>query len=368
MDAKPKILVVDDSPGNLRYLMETLRDSYAVATARDGDKALALANGATKPDMILLDVVMPGMDGFEVCLRLKANPATCGIPVLFITALNDEQNELRGLTVGGVDFISKPFNPMLVKARIRSHLELKRHKDQLEDLVAERTRELEQTQDITILTLATLAETRDPETGGHIRRTQNYVRLLANHLYPHTRFAVLRETGMIELLYKSSPLHDVGKVGVPDHILLKPGKLTAEEWVEMKKHAVYGWNTLQVALRRMGENSFLRIAAEIAYTHHEKWDSSGYPRGLAGEEIPVSGRLMALADVYDALTSQRVYKISMSHDQATVMIVEGRGRHFDPEIVDAFLALQEQFHETAQQFVDDDDTGRIVAVRPLGSG
>ena len=339
-----------------------------MATARDGDKALALANGANKPDMILLDVVMPGMDGFEVCLKLKANPATCGIPVLFITALNDEQNELRGLTVGGVDFISKPFNPMLVKARIRSHLELKRHKDQLEDLVAERTRELEQTQDITILTLATLAETRDPETGGHIRRTQNYVRLLANHLHPHPRFAVLRETGMIELLYKSSPLHDVGKVGVPDHILLKPCKLTSEEFSEMKKHAVYGWNTLQVALRRMGENSFLRIAAEIAYTHHEKWDGSGYPRNLAGEDIPVSGRLMALADVYDALISQRVYKAGMSHDQATVIIVEGRGRHFDPEMVDAFLALKRQFHETARQFVDDDDTGRLMAVRPLGLG
>ncbi|CAK0750694.1 putative cyclic di-GMP phosphodiesterase VC_1348 [Gammaproteobacteria bacterium] len=354
MDAKPKILVVDDTPGNLQYLMEILRDSYTVATARNGVRALALANSSEKPEIILLDVMMHNMDGFEVCLKLKANPSTCSIPVLFITALNDEQSEVRGFTVGGVDFISKPFNSMRVKARIRTHLELKRHKDHLEELVVERTRELEQTQDITVQTLAALAETRDPETGGHIRRTQNYVSLLANHLHHHPRFAVLREVNMIKLLYKSSPLHDMGKVGVPDYILLKPGKLTDEEFVEMKKHAEYGWKTLTIALRQMGNNSFLRVAAEIAYTHHEKWDGSGYPRNLAGEEIPVSGRLMALADVYDALISRRVYKAAMSHNQATAIIVEGRCQHFDPDVVDAFIALQKQFRETAKQFADSD--------------
>ncbi len=366
MNNKPKILVVDDAPENLQVLVETLRDAYAVVPARNGAKALALANGSGKPDLILLDVMMPGMDGFEVCLKLKADPATWSIPVLFITALNDEASEVRGLTVGGVDFITKPFNPALVRSRIRSQLELKRHKDRLDDLVVERTRTLEQTQNVTIHVLAALAEARDPETGGHIKRTQNYVRLLAEQLRPHSRFAMLREAGIAELLFKSAPLHDVGKVGVPDHILLKPGKLTTEEWVEMRKHAEFGWNALQVALREMGEDSFLHIAAEIAYTHHEKWNGTGYPRGLAGEEIPVSGRLMALADVYDALISRRVYKSPMSHDQAVAIIVEGRDRHFDPEVADAFLALQEPFQETAQRFLDS-DAELMAAARRMGA-
>ncbi|MBF0285919.1 MAG: two-component system response regulator [Magnetococcales bacterium] len=361
MDAKPKILVVDDAPENLQILVETLRDSFAVVTAKNGEKALTLAQA--NPDLVLLDVMMPGMDGFEVCLKLKANPNTWSIPVLFITALHDEASEVRGLTVGGVDFITKPFNPVLVQARIRSHLELKCHKDRLDELVGERTRELEQTQDITIATLASLAEARDPETGGHIRRTQQYVRLLADHLKDHPRFTELRQPGMVELLYKSSPLHDVGKVGTPDHILLKPGKLTDEEFVEMKKHAVYGWNALKVALRRMGENSFLRIAAEIAYTHHEQWDGGGYPRGLAGDAIPVSGRLMALVDVYDALISRRVYKEGMPHERAAAIISEGRGRHFDPDVVDAFLALQARFHEIAELNQDSDADLNLMAHR-----
>ncbi|ABK45563.1 response regulator receiver modulated metal dependent phosphohydrolase [Magnetococcus marinus MC-1] len=349
---KQKILVVDDAPANLRILVESLSDEYSIAAARDGHKAIALANAKHRPDLILLDVMMPGLDGFEVCLKLKADPATWDIPVLFITALNDEENEVRGLTVGGVDFISKPFNPALVKARVRSHLELKSHRDRLEELVVNRTRELLRTQDVTINALASLAETRDPETGGHIKRTQHYVRLLAEQLIDHPDFMELQEPGMINLLYKSSPLHDVGKVGVPDHILLKPDTLTREEFEEMKRHADYGWKALDGAMRELGDNSFLRVAAEISYTHHEKWDGSGYPRGLAGREIPVSGRLMALADVYDALICRRVYKPPFTHEQATEIILQGRGQHFDPNVVDAFLRLQHPFQELAQQYAD----------------
>ncbi|MEO5347340.1 MAG: two-component system response regulator [Magnetococcus sp. YQC-9] len=354
MEKKIKILAVDDSPDNLRILLETLKEEYAVVIARNGPKALELARGITPPDVILLDVMMPEMDGFEVCLKLKADPATWSIPVLFITALNDDQSEVRGLTVGGVDFITKPFNPMLVRYRIRSQLELKRHRDHLEVLVAERTRELEQTQDLTIQTLAALAEARDPETGGHIRRTQHFIRLLAGKLQNHPRFTLLKQSGMIDLLYKSSPLHDVGKVGVKDHILLKPGKLTEQEFHEMKKHAIYGWNALKLAQRGTEENSFLHTAAAIAYTHHEKWDGSGYPRGLSGEEIPISGRLMALADVYDALTCRRVYKEPMPHEQAMAIILEGRGRHFDPDVVDAFVDLESEFATLAREMVDSD--------------
>ncbi|MEO5378240.1 MAG: two-component system response regulator [Magnetococcus sp. DMHC-6] len=361
MNGRPKILVVDDSPENLQILVETLRHDFAVVTAKNGSKALLLASSDTPPEVILLDVMMSDMNGFDLCLKLKANPLTWSIPVLFITALNDEQSEVRGLVVGGVDFITKPFNPVLVKARIRSQLELKRHKDFLEKMVAERTRELVQTQDITILTLASLAEARDPETGGHIRRTQNYVRLLAESLRLHPRFVGLRESGMVELLYKSTPLHDVGKVGVPDHILLKPGKLTDEEFTQMKKHTINGWNALRIALRQMGENSFLYVAAEIAYTHHEKWDGSGYPRQLVGENIPLSGRLMALADVYDALISRRIYKSGMSHEQAVEILVAGKGSHFDPDVVEAFLSIQEQFQETSKQFVDSDaELGKLA--------
>ncbi|NGZ27118.1 MAG: two-component system response regulator [Magnetococcales bacterium] len=367
MADKQKILIVDDATDNLQILMEILRDHYAVIPARTGERALALAASDSPPDLILLDVMMPHMDGFEVCLKLKASPKTWSIPVLFITALNDEESEIRGLTVGGVDFITKPRYHVLVKARIRSHLELKRHKDHLNELVSQRTKELIQTQDITIQTLASLAEARDPETGGHIKRTQNYVRLLAEHLQFHPRFTLLQDEGMVELLYKSAPLHDVGKVGVPDHILLKPGKLTDEEFIQMKKHSVYGWNALRAALAEMGENSFLRIAAEIAYTHHEKWDGSGYPRGIAGDAIPVSGRLMALADVYDALISRRLYKPAMPHEKAMSIIIEGRGNHFDPDVVDAFLARQDEFYAIAKEYIDS-DAALEMAVKRITHG
>ncbi|MBF0187685.1 MAG: two-component system response regulator [Magnetococcales bacterium] len=354
MSQRHKILIVDDIPENIQVLLETLRGEYTIIAARDGKTALRLAE-SKHPDLILLDVMMPGMDGYEVCLRLKSSPETWDIPVIFVTALGDDQDEARGLTVGGVDYITKPFTPELVQGRVRSQLELKLHKDRLEELVEERTKALHLTQDVTILTLASLAESRDPETGGHIIRTQSYVRYLAEKAAALPRFQGQLTPEIIELLYKSAPLHDVGKVGISDDILLKPGKLTKEEFDTMKQHAIIGWEALHTGEKRLGSTSFLKYAAEIALTHHEKWDGSGYPNGVAGDEIPLSGRLMAIADVYDALISHRVYKKPFSHAKAVSIIAEGRERHFDPDLTDLFIEHADAFRQIALEQAEYDD-------------
>lgn len=355
---RPNILLVDDVPANLRILVDTFRGQYEVRVATSGREALEILRGGWMPDIVLLDIMMPEMDGYEVCRRLKADSATAGIPIVFVTAMTDADDEAKGLELGAVDYVTKPFRPNLVKARVRNHLELKRHRDHLEQLVRERTVELEQTRQITIESLAGLAETRDPETGGHINRTRNYVLILA--AYISGRRPELLDMKTVELLHASAPLHDIGKVGVPDRILLKPGKLTDEEFGEMKKHTLYGRNALARVEARLGSNSFLRLAAEIAWTHHEKWDGSGYPQGLVGEAIPLSGRLMALADVYDALVSRRVYKPPLTHSQAVAIISEGRGKHFDPGIVDAFLATAEAFRSVASEYADSPEERQAV--------
>ena len=351
-DRVAKILLVDDNTTNLQLLHETLDGlGYKLLIAKNGQTALTIARKAL-PSLILLDIMMPEMDGYEVCQRLKADENTSHIPIIFITALVDEEDEAKGLGMGAVDYITKPINPELVRARVRNHLELKQYQDHLENLVKERTRRLALTQAVTIESLATLAEYRDPETGGHIKRTQNYVKALAVHLKDHPRYGAELDDEIIELLYLSAPLHDLGKVGVPDHILLKAGKLTDEEFEEMKKHTVYGHDALLITEQKLGKDTFLKYAREIAYTHQEKWDGSGYPSGLKGAEIPLSGRLMALADVYDALISKRVYKPPFPHEKAVQIIIEGKDRHFDPEIVDAFVELQETFRNIALTFAD----------------
>ena len=353
MDKKHrKILVVDDDSENIQILLEALGDEFAVIAARSGEKALALAIAAPPPDIILLDVMMPNMDGYEVCRRLKANPLTWGIPVLFVTSLNDIEDEKHGLEMGAADYIIKPFRPELVKARVRNQIDLKQYRDHLEQLVGERTRELSLTQDATIFTVANLAETRDPDTGAHIWRTQQYVRTLALHLAASPRYAAALTPPDIDLLYKSAPLHDIGKIGIADHILLKPGTLTPEEFEEMKKHSIIGWQALNRTVQLLGSNSFLRYACEIALTHHEKWDGSGYPQGLSGEAIPLSGRLMAVADVYDALISHRPYKKPLPHAEAAALIIEGRGHHFDPAIIDVFIVLEAEFQQISERVID----------------
>jgi len=351
----PKILLVDDNTANLQVLRETLDGSgYKLLIAKTGKSALEIVRKAG-PDLILLDIMMPEMDGYEVCRKLKADPITRHIPVIFLTAMADAEDEAKGLALGAVDYITKPINPGLVRARVRSHLELKRYRDHLQELVRLKTREVQLTQAVMIESLATLAEYRDPETGGHIKRTQNYVKALALQLKEHARFSDLLDEETIELLYLSAPLHDVGKVGVRDNILLKAGRLDDDEFELMKKHTLFGEEALRLTEQKLGNSTFLRHAREIAGSHQEKWDGSGYPRALKGEAIPVSGRLMAVADVYDALISKRVYKPPMPHEKAVAIIREGRGTHFDPDVVDAFLALEDTFRNIALTFADCDE-------------
>ncbi|HCY83870.1 MAG TPA: two-component system response regulator [Desulfobacteraceae bacterium] len=345
------ILVVDDTEANIDILVETLGSDHDVRVALNGAAALD-AVSHDPPDLILLDIVMPEMDGYQVCEILKNQPDTRDIPVIFITALSDARDEKKGLGLGAVDYITKPFSTELVRARVANHLELKRHRDTLARLVAQRTRELNLAREATIHSLAGLAETRDPETGGHILRTQRYVRALARVLAKSPVYADILTDEVIDLLFKSAPLHDIGKVGVADSILLKPDRLTDNEFEAMKLHTNYGRDALRFARERLGQNSFMDYAREIAYTHHERWDGSGYPLGLAGEEIPLSGRLMALADVYDALISQRVYKQPMGHINAVSIIASGRGTHFDPDIVDAFMEIKEDFRSIALTYPD----------------
>ncbi len=348
------VQIVEDTETNIDILVEALGSDYEVCVSMDGESAVQDIT-KNQPDIILLDIMMPGMDGYEVCEKLKQNTTTRNIPIIFLTALSDEQDEAKGLALGAVDYIVKPFSPELVKSRVRNQLELKSHRDHLEALVKERTAELELTQEVTLESMGTLAEYRDPETGGHIMRTKHYVKLLANHLMDHHFGAGFLNNDLVELFYKSAPLHDIGKVGVPDHILLKPGKLTVEEFEQMKKHTIWGRDAIAVSEKKLGKDSFMRYAREIAESHHEKWDGSGYPHGLKEDNIPISGRLMAVADVYDALISKRVYKPPFPHKKAVAIIIEGKGSHFDPEIADAFWTLKDSFKKLAIQFADFDE-------------
>ena len=377
MKQRAHVLVVDDQADNLLILEDALSDVYEVHPAMNGREALRYLNGGGRADLILLDVMMPEIDGYEVCRRLKSSESTRTIPVLFLTGLDRPEDEERGLELGAEDFIHKPISPPVVRARVRTHLALsratralERRNADLELLVAERTAEISEqarrlvsskqeviaAQAATITAFCALAEARDNETGNHIRRTQHYVRILAEALQDHARFRDQLDDEVIQLLFKSAPLHDVGKVATPDAILLKPGKLTPDEWVLMKQHCEYGRNAILQAESALGgvtDASFLQYAAEIAYGHHERWDGSGYPQGLAGDAIPLSARLMAIADVYDALISRRVYKQPIPHEEAIQMMLAERGRHFDPALVDALESAAGKFAEIAQNFRDE---------------
>jgi len=356
------ILVVDDTADNLDLMAGLLQDRYRVKVAINGEKALQIARSGSPPDLILLDIMMPGLSGYQVCEQLKQDPATRDIPIIFLTAMAATEDETRGLELGAVDFITKPVNPPIVLARVASQLQLKVAADVLRDQkswleaeVQRRTHDLIAIQDVTIQMMAGLAETRDSETGNHIRRTQHYVKALAQQLRSHPRYGSQLDDRTIDLLFRSAPLHDIGKVGIPDRILLKPGRFTPEEFAIMQTHTTLGRDAIATAERQLGvEVDFLRVAKEIAYSHQEKWDGSGYPQGLAGEAIPLSARLMALADVYDALISRRIYKQAMSQEDAVAIIEEGRGRHFDPDVVEAFRAVAGEFRAIAERFGDSD--------------
>ena len=356
------VLVVDDTPDNLMLIADLLRNRYRVKAANSGEKALRLLQGDALPDLILLDIMMPGLSGYDVAKQLKRAPRTRNIPIIFLTAMAAAEDEIRGLGLGAADYITKPIIPPVLLARVETQIKVKAaadflrdQNDFLEQEVQRRTREVTAIQDVTIHAMASLAETRDNETGNHIRRTQHYVKLMAELLREHPRFGHFLDEETIKLLFKSAPLHDIGKIGIPDRILLKPGRYTAEEFEIMKTHTTLGRDAIQHAEDQLGITvDVLQLAKEIAYSHQEKWDGSGYPQGLAGDDIPISARLMALADVYDALISRRVYKPGMPHAQAVEIIREGRGAHFDPDICDAFLAHSERFLAIAAQFADSD--------------
>ncbi len=358
------VLVVDDTEANVDILVEALGDSYDVSVAIDGESALEAVT-ESPPDIILLDIMMPGIDGYEVCRRLKQDPRHARIPVVFLTAMTEVENKTKGFQMGAVDYVTKPFEIMEVQARVKTHLslmlagrELEQQNEILEVKVAERTMELALTQDVTIHSLATLCETRDNETGGHILRTQRYVKALAKKLAAHPKFAGQLDPRTIQLLFKCAPLHDIGKVGVPDAILLKPGKLTDDEFDIMRTHCELGFQALEKSEKLFHTGnvpSFLEHAKDIAFTHHEKFNGTGYPRGLAGDDIPISGRIMAIADVYDALICKRVYKPPFTHGKAVEIITKDSGTHFDPDLVEAFLAIQEEFRAIAIELADHEE-------------
>ncbi|NOU50538.1 two-component system response regulator [Pseudoalteromonas sp. JBTF-M23] len=353
------VLLVDDTSENLALMSEILKTEYRVIAAKNGQSALKVLE-SQPVDIVILDIVMPNMDGYEVIKRIKSNSDTHDLPVIFLTAKNSIQDEEKGFALGACDYINKPISPPIIKSRVRTHIQIKRHRDFLKDKnayleaeVQKRTKELSAAQDATIAALASLAETRDQETGNHIKRTQLYVKTLASKLATLPKYKKALSEDVIELFYKSAPLHDIGKVGIPDAILLKGGKLTSEEFEIMKTHARLGYDAIAKAEKEVsGEVRFLKIAKEIALSHHEKWDGSGYPNGLSAEQIPLSARLMAIADVYDALISKRVYKDAMTHEQAIYILREGRGSHFDPEILGEFLAIEQEFLSIALQYAD----------------
>jgi len=364
MEIQPEstVMVVDDSKINIDILVDLLRAEYDIRVARDGIMALELMR-QEPPDLVLLDIMMPGMDGLEVCRQMQADPLLRNIGVIFVTAMAESFDEQQGLEIGAIDYLTKPIQPAIVKLRIKNHLELKKARVQLEaqnlileDKVRERTREVLHTQDITIECMASLAETRDPETGNHIQRTKLYIKTMLDIMMAQDPAYCKCSQNEAELIVKSAPLHDIGKVGIPDHILLKPGKLTATEFTVIKRHTTCGWRALQVAQDRVGVNTFLQIAADLAYAHHEKWDGSGYPRGLKAEDIPFCGRLMAIADVYDALISRRSYKEPFSHEKAVHIITCGDGRtspeHFDPKILAVFRENHELFFNISQCYAE----------------
>ncbi len=356
---RPTILVIDDTPTNLNLLSNLLRNDYRVKVANNGAKALELAFSVT-PDLILLDVMMPDMDGYEVCRRLKKDEKTAKTPVIFLTAKTEIEDEELGFSVGAVDFIHKPISPPIVLARVKAQLQLKTWQDFLQNQnmwlqkqVEQRLTEINHLQYATICVMTSMAEFRDETTGNHIRRTQNYVLMLAKEMSKLPHYKAKLTPNYIEQVSKSAPLHDIGKIAIPDDILLKPGRHTPEEFVTMKTHAQRGYDMLKKAGDYMGEKGeFLEIAMEIAGSHHEKWDGSGYPMGLKNTQIPFSARLMALADVFDALLSRRPYKPAMSIEQTIKIILEGKGTHFDPEIVDAFLKIKDEMLKVAKNLAD----------------
>ncbi len=349
----PKIMIVDDKRINRELLkMHLAKSGYMqIIQAKSGGEAIEQAR-VMQPDLILLDILMPGMDGYEVCKRLKEDDSLKNIPIIFLSSLSETTDKVEAFSKGGVDYITKPFAFEEVKARVQTHLklyylqqDLKKYNEHLEMLVQAKVKEVSDSQMSTIFAIAHLAEKRDNETGLHLIRTRDYCRLLAGWLSNQTKYGDIITDDFIRIIYEASPLHDIGKVGIPDSILLKPGKLTGAEFEIIKQHSAIGAETLQEVEEIYPSNLFIALGTQIARSHHEKWNGKGYPDGLAGENIPLAARIMALSDVYDALRSKRPYKEPFSHRKSIEIIAGERGNHFDPNIVDAFLSLEKKFDQ-----------------------
>jgi len=353
MNKRKQIVLVDDSPTNLSVGKNALSDIYDTLTIPSGEKLLKLLK-TIHPDLLLLDVDMPGMDGYEVIRILKEDENTSDIPVIFLSAKSDMESELQGLTLGAIDYISKPFSSPLLRKRVETHLlvveqqhKLRRYNDNLQDIVREKTKTVVELQNAVISTVAELVECRDDVTGSHISRTQSYLWILLEEMIAQGIHSEEVSKWDLDFLLPSAQLHDVGKIMVPDYILKKPGKLTPEESEMMKQHPIQGALIIEMIERNTTEKTFLMHAKIFALNHHERWDGSGYPAGLSGEDIPLQGRLMGIVDVYDALVSERSYKKPMSHEQAKKIICESRGSHFDPILTDVFLTVADKFVSVA---------------------
>jgi putative two-component system response regulator len=363
MESRRKtIFLVDDDLTNLTVGRGALEEHYDVLTLNSGARLLKALEKSV-PDLILLDVMMPEMNGYETLKAMKANPKAAGVPVVFLTAKSDSDSELEGLTLGAVDYITKPFSPPLLLKRIEIHLlvmsqktelsaqkeELIKLNNELQERVEAKTKTVVELKDALLKTMSELVEWRDDITGGHIERTQSYLKTL---LFALEERGIYKEEveklgDDISIVLQSAQLHDVGKIAIKDSILNKPGKLTPEEFEEIKKHAAFSGTVIEKIMESTSDQAFLEHAKVFAVTHHEKWDGSGYPKGLKGEEIPLLGRLMAIADVYDALRSDRPYKKAFPHEEAVKIITDGRGTHFDPILVDLFLDVADEFDKTA---------------------
>lgn len=359
----PNILAVDDNACNLDLLREMLHfHGYRFRSASNGSIALQLAI-AEPPDFFLVDIQMPGMDGYQFCEAVKAMQELADIPVIFISGLYETLDKVRAFSVGGVDYVTKPFHHDELRARVRTHLRLRdlnrtlqKHNNSLQEIVHAQVKSIIDGHMATIFALAKLAESRDDDTGNHIRRVQAYCNVLSLRLRAHSDFQNKLDDAYIDNLFHAAPLHDIGKVGIPDSILLKPDRLTFEEFEVMKTHTLIGAATLNEVLRVHPDNPFVRMGSMIARCHHERWDGSGYPDGLRGESIPASARILAIADHYDALRNARPYKPPLDHRTACDIIIEGDGRtmpaHFDPRMLEVFKDTRQEFDAVFQKFRD----------------
>lgn len=342
---RDRVLIVDDVEINRVILREMLQNDYEIMEAESGMQAVQLVfDEKTRPDAVLLDIMMPEMDGFEVLQVMKSTPMTDKIPVLFITAADASITETKGLREGAVDYISKPFNPDVVSARLANHIQLMRYRHELEELVAQKTADLLKTHEQMLETMATIIEYRSLESGMHIRRTRELTKILVKQMLKKPVFYQELMDLNFDLIIKAVAMHDIGKVGIPDSILLKPGRLTPEEFEVIKTHANIGSNIIDTISASLSEDAiYLQRCKEICRHHHERWDGKGYPDALKGTDIPLSARILSVVDVYEALVSERCYKAPIPHAKAVEMIVEGRGTQFCPEIVDVFLEVESEF-------------------------